>query len=65
MIYNLSFANFFHVMGNKKLEMRNEKREIGNEKQEVGIRNGEAGIGMPLNWALSNGKWDSNEDSRD
>ena len=33
------------------------------EKQE--IRNLEVGREMALNWAPSNGKWDSNEDSRD
>ena len=56
---------FFHEVGNKKLEMRNEKREIGNEIQEMEIQNGEVGVRMALNWALRNGKWDSNEDSHD
>ena len=43
-------------MRNGKLEMRNKKGESGN---------GEVRVGMALNWAPRNGKWDSNEDSRD
>ena len=40
-------------MRNEKLEMRNKK--LGNCKMDLD----------GLNWAPRNGKWDSNEDSRD
>ena len=46
-----------------KWEMRCWKREIRYEKWE--IRKLEVVGGVALNWAPGNGKWDSNEDSRD
>ena len=46
-----------------KWEMRCWKREIRYDKWE--IRNLEVVDGVALNWAPGNGKWDSNEDSRD
>ena len=45
-----------------KWERRSGKWEMRCWKWE--IRNLEVGGGMSLNWAPRNGKWDSNEDSR-